>query len=288
MEDSGRVMQATLQEHCAELRKSLLARRAATVEEIQDFWPLGKQNTGDGLWAWIRCYANYVAFGRRQDPTAKAAARQARQQALLEAMADRPKLVELTERDAEGLPLTVTVHAKSYVALTEVHVRQVLIAHLADGARVLEEAGRAEDLEFIVRSYREQQYLQRVIVWIATHEGPGLPFPEQAPRPEPPEVLARLAPSDLYAIAQAFQEVNVLRLAALEQTHASETQPDWTVFFASVAGDHGSTTRLMRDQSLTSVVASTAERARGQAEARARAEKARATPTPGMQQRRAG
>jgi hypothetical protein len=253
------------------MRNSLLARRAVDPVKLAHYWPGGEENTNKKLWGWIRCYAQFWSYTRRKDPAEIEQERRAKQQALLEALADQPEVVQLAARQADGEHQTITVYPKSYVALDELHSRNLVLASLRDQVAVIESAGAPEDVELLQRAYAEETYLHRVIAWIATTPGPGLPYPEQTQRPEPPAALADLHPGDFYAIAGAFQRVNVMRLTVLDATRKKDTAPDWTVFFATLAGE-GPTTDVMRDRSLASVLASSAERARGRQEAMAKAD----------------
>lgn len=251
------------------MRNSLLARRVVDPVKLTHYWPGGEENTSKKLWGWIRCYAHFYSYSRKPDPAEVEQQRRAKQEALLEALADQPEVVQLAARNPDGDHETITVYPKSYVALDELHARNLALARLSDQVAAVEAAGITSDVELLMRAYAEQTYLHRVIVWIATTPGPGLPFPEQSQRPEPPAALADLHPGDLYAIAAAFQRVNVMRLTVLEATRKKESAPDWTVFFATLAGE-GPPTDVMRDRSLSSVLASSAERARGREQAMAK------------------
>jgi hypothetical protein len=257
------------------MRNSLLARRLVDPIKLNHYWPGGEENTSKKLWGWIRCYAQLHAYTRRKDPGEVEQERLGKQAALLEALADQPEVVPLAARNRDGDHDAITVYPKSYVALDEIHMRNLALARLSDQVATIEAAGSSDDVDLLVRAYAEQTYLHRVIVWIATTPGPGLPYPERTQRPEPPEALGDLHPGDLYAIAAAFQRINVMRLTVLDATRKKESAPDWTVFFATLAGDKP-TTDVMRDRSLSSVLASSAERARGREEAMAASKKASA------------
>jgi hypothetical protein len=265
---------AWLVERCSRLRDGLLAGDTVTEVEITEVWPGGTENPGRDHEAWIRCSEQLhglarrielkMAHGKENDAERKAA--------VLAALADTPETVTLASLGADGQPRRVTVFAKSYVALGEVSDRNLALAELADARALIQQHGReGGDVELVRRIDRESGYLQRVIVWIATHEGPGLPFPEQAAEPEPPADLSDLHPADLYALSAAFQRVNVKRLTLLDATRSTDRRPDWSVFFATLAGDRSSA-HVMRDRSLSSVISQASERARGHEQAMKAAE----------------
>ncbi len=269
-----------LREFCTVHRESILVHRLASEEEVEAWWPGGAKNPTHDLGAWIRCFANYVAFLDRDSAPRLEQARLAKQKVILEALADQPEVVTLATTEADGTPRTVTVPPKSYVALVEIHRHNALLATLTDQTEQLVRAGAAEDLEVVLRAYEEQSYLQRVVAWIVTTPGVGLPYAEGTDRPELPAELGELHPADFFRIAAAFQRVNALRLAALDMTRNSEARPDFSVFFASLAGSSDlSTAQLMRDRSLAGEVASASERARGYEQAREAAERKTAAGT---------
>lgn len=261
-----------LQEFCQQYRQSLLVRGHASVEEVRDAWPGSEENPDLTIWGWIRCYGSLRVFLGRIQPKDVEGDRATREALVVAALSDAPEVVTLIGTDAAGEPRTMTVYPKSDVALREVHNRNRCLATLVDDAEVLRNDDSLETIELLLRVSEEQSYLQRLITWIIATPGPGLPYPERTRAPELPPELADLTTLDYYLLVEAFQKCNVLRLAALHDSKSSARRPDWAVFFASVAGELGTTTpQLMRDHSLASVLAAAAERARGHDEAMARA-----------------
>lgn len=275
--DTIRAYVRRCQERCQIYRQSLLVRQVATRAEVEAAWPGSPENPDKTLWGWIRCYGTLRVLVARLDPGRSPGAllgadAAARQQLVLDALADQPELVTLSGNDGTGAPARVMVYPKSDLALREIHHRNLVLATITDDAEMLQREGTAADVELLIRASEEQSYLQRLIVWIATTPGPGLPFPEGERAPTLPEAVAALSPVDFYVVAAAFLRVNVTRLAALESARSSAKRPDWPVFFAGVAGELGmSTAALMRDHSLASVLAAAAERARAHEEAMAQA-----------------
>lgn len=256
------------------MREQLLVYRTATKDELEAYWPGGEENPGKDLWAWILCHANLCRFLGRKDDQAKTSDLTRRRQLAQEAIAELPETVQLTARDAEDRPKTVTVYPKGDVALREIHARNMVLGSLIDDAEILQHHGGQNDVELLVRCLQEQSYLQRVIVWIATHPGPRLPFAEGETSPTPPDWLQDLSTIDFYLIAPAVQRVNVLRLSGLEQSQTSKKRPDWSVFWSLQESERGiSAAQLQRDHSLAAVLASAAERGRAHAEAAEQAKK---------------
>lgn len=279
-----------LQETCQQYRQSLLVRGKVTRAEIEAVWPGGAENEDRTTWGWVRCYGSLRAMLGRLDPKVVDFETEKRRRLILDAMAETPEALELTSF-VDGPPAdpvgevarrVVYVFPKSDVALTEIHNRNLVLARLVDDAEVLRaHADTPEDVALLIRATEEQTYLQRLICWIATAPGYGLPYPERTERPELPESVRDLSTIDYYLIAEAFQRVNVLRLAALHDSQTSAKRPDWPVFFATLAGELGgdmTAARLMRDRSLAALLAEAAERARGLEEAHQRATRDARTP----------
>lgn len=267
-----------LRETCEQYRQSLLVRGKVTRAEIEAAWPGGADNQELTTWGWVKCYGTLRTLLGRLDPKVIDFDTEKRRRLILDAMAETPEAVELTHADpATGEARVVYVHPKSDVACHEIHNRNLVLARLIDDAEVLRALGnQTEDLEICIRASEEQAYLQRLICWIAITPGPGLPYPEQMREPVLSDEVRDFSTVDYYLVADAFQRVNVLRLAALHDSKTSSKRPDWPVFFASVAGELGgevSAARLMRDRSIAAVLAEAAERARGREEARVQSER---------------
>jgi hypothetical protein len=258
-----------LREYCTVHRASIIVHKLASEEEVEDWWPGGARNPKKDLSAWIRCFANYVAFLDRDSIARKASQHAVKQQIVLDALADKPESVRLATAGR-----SVQVHPKSFIALVDIHARSLMLAMLTDQTEQLVAAGRPEDLEVVLRAYDEMAYHQQVIAWIVTTPGVGLPFPEGTAVPQVPAEWGEVHPADFYAVAAAHQRVNVMRLSALDMSRSGESRPDFSVFFAMLAGssDH-STADLMRDRSLAGELAASSERARAHQEAQKAAER---------------
>jgi hypothetical protein len=271
-------------ESCATLRQQLLAGRPLTADGqtvddayIARNWPGGEHNARKDLKGWSYCHGVLIGLCRLKDRSVSPHDRAAKRAAVLDAIAEVPERVDLIARDSEGNPRSLTVYQKGDVALRAVHGVNVQLAYLVDSYHLLTTRGEADDVELVVRLLAEQSYLQRVLVWVATTKGPGLPYDEGDVRPEPPASLATLHPLDFYSLSQAFARVNVAGFAALESATTPRTRPDWSVFWSGMEESSGvPAPRLMRDRGLLSLVATASERVRGHEAAAKEAERKRA------------
>lgn len=238
-------------------------------------WPGGKQNSEKGIKGWIRCHAQLRVWLSQMSPEEKTKESNERKQHLMDALADTPEIVELSDTDPEsGERRHLTVYAKNDIAMRAAHWRNMQIALLLDGTAVLQERGlTVEDAELIGRAIEEVSYLQRCIAWIYTTPGARAPFTLSDPRPQPPAEYDNLASADFYLLAAAAQRVNVQRLTCLEHSQSSATAPDWPGYWSGLAAEfHTSTAQLMGgDHSVISLVVASAERARAEREAMERA-----------------
>lgn len=262
-----------LKEYCTVHRDTILVHRLAPEAEVHAYWPGGEANPRKNLSAWIWCFARYCAFLDRDTETRKLVTSPSRQAVVRDALADEPETVTLAGANDDGSPKTVTVYPKSEVALVAIHKRNLWLATITEQAETIAACGdTAADLELLGRAYDEQSYLRRVIAWIACTNGVRLPFDRDAQRPTPPTEWDDLHAADFYAIAAAFQRVNMMRLAALDLTRKSDSRPDFTVFIASIAATLNTTTAgVLNDMSLAGALAAAAERGRGYEEAEKKA-----------------
>jgi hypothetical protein len=257
-----------LKQGCETYREQALNGRLATAEEIAKQWPGGEYNPGKTVKQWAGCYGwlKGLCLQIKARDDRREADISTRQAVIMAAMEERPETVECSVG-----PLTV--YQKSKVALEEIDCLNRWLASYVDKFNELTAGGVVADIEVINRIVREQSYLERILVWIATTEGPGLPYPEQASTAELPEHLANLHAIDFYQIAQAFQRVNVAGFAALEASRVNGTRPGWHVFWAAAEESTGvPAPRLMRDRGLLSLVAASSVRVKAMDDARAEAE----------------
>jgi len=277
---------------CETLRGQLLAGRPIVADGqpvdaayLDRYLPGRDGNEHTGLKGWARYYGVLTGLFRLRDKSESRARSAQKRAAVLDAIAEVPETVELVRRDAEGNARTLTVYQKSDVALRVIHGINLQLAELVDAYQLITRHGTREETDLLPAILLQQSYLQRLIVWISTSEGPGLPvreeefgpllnrFAEKIATPIP-DAVTEIHGLDFHSLAQAFQRVNVAGFAALEAGTAPKSRPDWSVFWSGLEHELGiPAPRLMRERGLLSLIASAAEMARGREEAYARAER---------------
>lgn len=270
---------AYLEEKCAEYRALFLEDGTATAADLDPYWPGGEENALTGQDGWIVAYSRCLwCLGRQigKEEAERSSVRMTHRQAeVLRALRADPEVVDLLADNGEIR--SVTVYPKSALALEHIGAANLLMAFLADAESDIEATLDAGGVPLLREVRLTRNYLERLVCWIATHEGPGLPYPEQEREPVLPAAINALTPVDFYLIAAAFQRVNSERLQALTATGEKARRPDWGGFFVGAASELGIATRtLLRDISLVEVVATVAEKARIQQEAREKADQERA------------
>ncbi len=246
-----------LAERCETLRASLQHRAPDLAAQLLPYWPGGDENPETvGLAPWIVCYAQVIRL-LGEDHHRRGSAQPHTDAILLAALSAAPAYVE------QGAPLApLAVFPKGFRALLHLHARSARIAWLMERSAALTASASAEDLPLLERVQAELAYQHAVCAWVATHEGPGLPFSDRESRPTPPDVMANLDPQVLRAVLSAFMEVNWLRLNALDAMQrpsgSGEARPTWSAFFGALAIEHDEKPEtLMRDYSLAALLAST-------------------------------
>lgn len=275
--------QGELEARCRDLATGLESADIATSEELAALTPGSPENPDTSWWAWVRFHGRLQVLNDRHDRPASPVTAELVQDdtRVTDALRGAPKRVRLLGRPAvpvrkatkkkaaqpavEAEPREVWVHPKSYLALLECHVRGIRLGWLADRIHELEQEPDARALDLLTAAIAELSYQQRVLAWIATTPGPGLPFPDfPATPPIPPVDFDEWDGWDHLALLQGFQEVNSLKLPALEKLlhgvpREDSTGPQlngWSVFFSTVAQELGDdTVRIMRDRSLVGLMA---------------------------------
>lgn len=266
---------------CETLAGSLTHQRLATAADLAPHQPGGAENADEGFAGWLRYYAKLHRIH-----AIKAEAPAVSPVVVADAIAkDRLRLAALNEE-----PVTVAtsagdrqVYPKSKWALDEVAECERRIGFLSTHRdRVEGSAQTAEALDLLHRIDVEIGYQLALLAWIATTEGPGLPYdPFHVTQATPPGDLLELSPIDLLGIQRGFVEANLVRLLALrEQTKApkpDDPPPMWSGFYAGRAHETGVPARtLYRDRSLAGLVAESAITAEAHEKAREEAERERA------------
>lgn len=181
---------------------------------------------------------------------------------VLAALNEVPLRIELPT--AEGMPEEVFVYPKSFHALVDIHTRDYLLGWLCSRAAVLKKSGTAQDADLLMRVQREIAFQYSVIIWVATTQGPGLPYDDvlTADRLSVPKWITLLDPLMMYHVFRKYMTVNVRRLHAVQslvppqEASSVSSRPRWSIFFGTLANERSdSATRLMRDRSLGSLMA---------------------------------
>ena len=270
---------ATLKATCATLRDDLVARGVAQAA-IARVWPGGEDNPKRDAWAWVRCHARLAVLRTlaERDTPAEGSSAAAADRVVLDALAATPKPITL----ADGR--RVAAYPKSAYALIRCHEHNLALARLLTAAAQLGASEAPTAHELTARALAEAVHQHRLLAWIATTPGPGLPFAEEDTDPALPASHADLTPQDLVAICRAFDEVNWAPLRVLEALITPDPEaddeprrrPSWSQFFALAASQEGvASERVLRDRSLAGYLATTQLAASAQREAMAEA-KARA------------
>lgn len=281
-----------LEADCETLASTIVHQRFATADELAPHRPGGGENADDGPAGWLRYYAKLhrIHAVRAEAPATSpvlVADAMARDRLKLSALNEEPIAIATSVGERRVFP-------KSKWALDAMAECERRIGYLSERRDAIEAEGPSGlTLDLVKRIDIEMGYQLALIVWVATTEGPGLPFePFTAMTPAVPAEVMELSPLDCLAIQRAFVECNLLRLLALrEQTKApkpGESVPMWSGFYAGRAHATGIPARtLYRDRSLPGLVAESAitgeeqEKARDEAERQHRATRpeARSGPT---------
>jgi hypothetical protein len=246
------VSKKELQQKCATLEEKVRARRLATDDELAEYRPARRSAP---LWDWIWWYAQLVRFCGRLEVHESAGAEA--DALIVAALRAEPKAVALGERSLQ-------VHPKSFDALLNIHARDQLLIWLTTRyAALRDNANGADAMQFLERTAAEIAYQNQLLAWSVTTPGPGLPFvPEADDRPQPPDEIKTLEPWDILRLHQAFVEVNVARLNALDKLidppkgDDKGGRPSWSVFIGSLSMKwQVDPKKLMRDQALVQLLA---------------------------------
>lgn len=271
--------EAGLRQRCTDLRETLTRAGLASDEEIELYLPGGRENREPPPGDWIYCYANLVGMLRREETPAERVSREDAEAAVLAALRDQPEPVELLATAEDGRPRVVHVYPKSFDALCHIIARDRELLKLAAAAHALTESGLPENVEWGRRVMDEISYQERVMAWILTTPGAGLPFsPETSPAP--PDDTKALEPADLLAIMRAHQRVNGARIGQVGDLLSRGRPgrrgrgPTWATLAATAASELGVSTRvLLRDWALAAWLAQLTLTADAKAEALEQARK---------------
>lgn len=244
------------------LERVVVRLRLITPEEQTANKPGGEDNADLGYAGHLRYL---IVLNRRHaklELDAQRDSEMADDATVLAALNETPLRIELPKSD--GMPEEVFVYPKSFHALVDVHTRDYLLGWLVSRAAKLKQRGTAQDADLLMRVQREITFQYSIIIWVATHPGPGLPYDDvlNADRLIVPKWIMLLDPLMMYHVFRKYMTVNVRRLHAVSslvppQEEASvSSRPRWSIFFGTLANERNdSATRLMRDRSLGSLMA---------------------------------
>jgi hypothetical protein len=221
--------------------------------------PGGPGNPAKGADGWLVYYRTLVAAHARLTHRGGTDA----------APGDRAGLAILSERAmtrqsmvaaADGTPRTITVYPKAFEALRQMAMIEAELTKLLPWQRAIMEDPEAEP-SLAGRVVGAVLDSHRLLAWIATHPGPGLPWDDgQGPPEVLPEWVMAWTSIELHEIRMLHEEVNHHQLLAARrlletESSTSEGAPSWSRFFVGAAELLGTTERvLLRDRSLLSVL----------------------------------
>lgn len=287
-----------LRADCETVAATVRQQSLATPEELADQKPGGESNPDTGPDGWLSFYRflhrKHAIASAGESPGARPLQGHAENGVALDTLRGRPERLDLL--DPAGDVEFLTIYPKSFVALVTCHELNLRLGYLSAHLQRARDAEDVGGLELASQAWeRTTRYLRR-LVWIVTSEGPRLPYdPIATPEPEAPSWIDALSPLDLHRVVQVYQQVNAVRLVALEKLVAPDpdsgppTRPSWSIFFPGAAAELGiREAELMEDHDLPGVVARQRLLASGKRQAQQDAEKraerkrgGRSDPTPG-------
>lgn len=264
---ANKVTIRSLKERCKILERHVRRRELATEEELRDYRPGGKDNSGPrSLWSWIYWFAQLTRFSGREDILGGpgGVATEEADAIILDALRNAPQAVKLTPQD-DGTPRSMKVYPKSLDALLHVHARDECLNWLTKRFYLLKENAEGPgDLELLDRVATELSHQYQVIIWIVCSEGPQMPFETADSEPNPPD-WAEVDPIEAVAIFRVHLEVNGNRLKALNSLVSPYSddgkdgrtkRPSWSTFVGALAVRMKmAPEELMKDRALAELLA---------------------------------
>jgi hypothetical protein len=175
-------------------------------------------------------------------------------------LAERPITKQSMTVNSDGTPRTFTVYPKSFEALRQMAMIEAELTKLLPWQRAAMEEPEVEPslAGRIVGAILDSH---RLLAWIATHPGPGIPWEDgQSPPDVLPTSVMAWTSIELHEIRVLHEEVNHHQLLAARrlletESPTGEGTPSWSRFFVGAAELLGTTERvLLRDRSLLSVL----------------------------------
>lgn len=253
---------AELRYRCEVCEASAQSGRLATDAELAAIRPGGEENPARGMEGLVRWFGFLCGILERREQTTEL--REIADAAAVDVLLEQPRTVQVPHPTAPDR--TFTIHPKSFAALLECDARDRLLRGLAHRLEALRripaEQLTADDHDLLARLYAETSHQLAVLAWISCHPGPGLPWAEGAPVPNPPELYGSLEPVELMLIAHALWQLHGAASRILDHLIAPagpKGQPEkrmtWSQFFAMAGMQLDmDPKRVMRDRSLTNVL----------------------------------
>lgn len=205
------------EQKCGRLRDALLARSAATPQEISAYWPGGAENRLTGLDAWILCYGTLTAYLWRTHEAESEDDPEAIEQLALDMMRDKPVAVELVRPLSNGWT-SLTVYPKSDDALTFLDELEAENRWALERITYWSKQWEGAAVKGLTECMRARAELDLYAVWTVTQEGTQTPF---APNKEWPDLLPwlrELETADILNVLRAHLDVNAKRIRLLAAT----------------------------------------------------------------------
>jgi len=255
----------SLKATCAALLDDAL-KSGASEHDVELIKPGGEDNPKRDGAAWMRFYGQLQLLRGRAQGRAETGAvastlsTSADDAVMLGALAAEPTVVAGIERE-------FTVHPKSLATLMHCHARELMLSKLTQATATLRDLDVANArLDMFAEAMDELAYQIRLLAWIATTKGPGLPFEESDRSPLLPQEMAGLDSVTVLQINRGFAKVNWVNLRAMqslmepdpEAADAPRKRPSWSPFFSALSMETGvAPETLIKDRALVSVLAMT-------------------------------
>lgn len=203
-----------IRQRCRAYREVLEASpELCTPEELNDYWPGGRENQLPSPGCWVYCFGIYLGMLRGLKDDGLSEEREAAAHAAaMAAFREKPVVVELVAMTNEGRPTAVTVYPKSYDAIAYVEELDGDAHWLLDKIKQFEQRWSAQDQLHRREALRQVTEIQLRQCWIATTPGAGMPFVPGDTDPTLPAHCREWATIDLVNILKGYTEVNRTRI----------------------------------------------------------------------------
>jgi hypothetical protein len=248
-----------IRERCNLYELHCRARKLATDDELADFRPGGKENDSGDEWEYGRWLFNLARFMAREQDKAKEVADPEREAGVLAGLDAAPQSLRLLTPVGDITHLDV--HPKGMHALLAMHGFDYNLKWLTDRVKAMQLEASADAAVFLGDVLEEIAYQTALAVWVATFEGPDVPWNGTRPPLDLPPWTLAVDPVDVRRLNVVFWRVNAVRLTLLRDDIEEQDRPDdrtpmtWSVFMGSLAMEKGQPVSvLMRNVSLVELL----------------------------------